>query len=79
VPRPGPIKRVELIRYLQILGFEGPYSGGKHQFMLKGAIRLSLPNPHRRDVGRELLSRILKQAGIDEDSWEKLIGLTMPL
>ena len=72
MPRPGPIKRVELIRYLQILGFEGPYSGGKHQFMLKGVIRLSLPNPHRRDVGRELLSRILKQAGIDEDSWEKL-------
>lgn len=72
MPRPGPIKRVELIRYLQILGFEGPYSGGKHQFMLKGVIRLRLPNPHRRDVGRELLSRILKQAGIDKDSWEKL-------
>ncbi|MEA1872788.1 MAG: type II toxin-antitoxin system HicA family toxin [Chloroflexota bacterium] len=72
MPRLGPIKRVELIRYLQILGFEGPYSGGKHQFMLKGTIRLRLPNPHRRDVGRELLSRILKQAGIDKDSWEKL-------
>ncbi len=72
MPRLGPIKRVELIRYLQILGFEGPYSGGKHQFMLKGMIRLRLPNPHRRDVGRELLSRILKQAGIDKDSWEKL-------
>jgi predicted RNA binding protein YcfA (HicA-like mRNA interferase family) len=72
VPRLGPIKRAELIRYLQILGFEGPYSGGKHQFMLKGVIRLRLPNPHRRDVGRELLLRILKQAGIDKDSWEEL-------
>jgi predicted RNA binding protein YcfA (HicA-like mRNA interferase family) len=72
VPSPGPIKRAELISYLQILGFEGPYSGGKHQFMLKGVIRWRLPNPHRRDVGRELLSRILKQAGIDKDSWEKL-------
>jgi len=72
VPRPGPIKRAELIGYLQVLGFEGPYSGGKHQFMLKGTIRLRLPNPHRRDVGKELLSRILKQAGIDKDSWEKL-------
>jgi predicted RNA binding protein YcfA (HicA-like mRNA interferase family) len=72
VPHLGPIERVELIKYLQILGFEGPYSGGKHQFMVKGAIRLRLPNPHRRDVGRELLSRILKQAGIDKDSWEKL-------
>ena len=72
MPRLGPIKRAELIRYLQILGFEGPYSGGKHQFMLKGVIRLRLPNPHRADVGKELLSRILKQAGIDKDSWEKL-------
>ena len=72
MPRPGPIKRVDLIRYLQILGFEGPYSGGKHQFMLKGAIRLRLPNPHKSDVGRELLSRILKQAGVDRDTWEKL-------
>jgi len=72
VPRLGPITRTELIRYLQILGFEGPYSGGKHQFMLRGTIRLRLPNLHRRDVGRELLSRILKQAGIDKDSWEKL-------
>ena len=72
MPLLGPIKRAELVRYLQILGFEGPYSGGKHQFMLKGIIRLRLPNPHRRDVGRELLSRILRQAGIDKDSWEKL-------
>ena len=72
MPRLGPIKRAELIRYLQILGFEGPYSGGKHQFMLKGMIRLRLPNPRRTDVGREFLSRILKQAGVDKDSWEKL-------
>ena len=72
MPGLGPIKRAELVRYLQILGFEGPYSGGKHQFMLRGMIRLRLPNPHRKDVGRELLSRILKQAGIDKDSWEKL-------
>jgi len=72
VPRLRPIKRAELIKYLQILGFEGPYFGGKHQFMFKGMIRLRLPNPHRGDIGRELLSRILKQAGIDEDSWEKL-------
>ena len=72
MPRLGPIKRAKLIRYLQILGFEGPYSGGKHQFVIKGSIRLRLPNPHRSDVGKELLSRILKQAGIDRDTWEKL-------
>ena len=72
MPGLGPIRRVDLVRYLRILGFEGPFSGGKHQFMLKGVIRLRLPNPHKREVGRELLSRILKQARIDKDVWEKL-------
>jgi len=72
VPRLGPIKREELLRYLRALGFEGPYSGKKHQFMLKGVIRLRIPNPHQKDIGKELLSRILKQAGIDKDTWEKL-------
>ena len=72
MPRLGPVKREELVQHLRILGFEGPYSGGKHQFMIKGLTRLRLPNPHRRDVGRELLSRILKQAGIDKDTWESL-------
>ena len=72
MPRLGPIKREELIRYLRVLGFEGPYSGKKHQFMLKGVVRLRIPNPHQRDIGRELLSRILKQAGIDKETWERL-------
>ncbi len=72
MPWLGPIKREELVRYLRVLGFEGPYSGKKHQFMLKGVVRLRIPNPHQRDIGKELLSRILKQAGIDKETWEKL-------
>ena len=72
MPHFGPIKRRDLIRHLRQLGFEGPYSGGKHQFMIKGDITLRLPNPHRRDVGRELLARILRQARIQRDEWEEL-------
>jgi predicted RNA binding protein YcfA (HicA-like mRNA interferase family) len=72
MPHFGPIKRKELIRYLRRLGFEGPYSGGKHQFMIKSEIVLSIPNPHKADIGKELLSRILKQAKIDRNTWEKL-------
>jgi predicted RNA binding protein YcfA (HicA-like mRNA interferase family) len=72
MPRFGPIKRRDLIRYLGQLGFEGPYSGGKHQFMIKGEITLRLPNPHRSDIGKELLARILRQARIDREEWEKL-------
>ena len=72
MPQFGPIKRNELVRYLKQLGFEGPYSGGKHQFMLKGDRTLRIPNPHRSDIGRELLARILRQAGVPRDEWEAL-------
>ena len=72
MPRLGPIDRDDLIIYLKRLGFEGPYSGGKHPFMIRGQLRLTIPNPHRREVGIALLSRILRQAGIGKDEWEKL-------
>ncbi len=72
MPQFGPIKRNELVRYLKQLGFEGPYSGGKHQFMVKGDRTLRIPNPHRSDIGKELLSRILRQAGVPKDEWEAM-------
>ncbi|MEA3324372.1 MAG: type II toxin-antitoxin system HicA family toxin [Euryarchaeota archaeon] len=72
MPRIGPIKRRDLIRYLKLLGFEGPYSGGKHQFMVKNNITLRLPNPHKGDIGRAFLIRILNQAKIDRNTWERL-------
>ena len=72
MPRFGPIKRKDLLSYLKKLGFTGPYSGGKHQFMLKDDITLRIPNPHQSDIGKELLARLLKQAGIDKKEWEKL-------
>ena len=72
MPPFGPIKRNALIRCLKKIGFEGPYSGGKHQFMVKKEITIRIPNPHQRDIGKELLGRILRQAGIDKVEWEKL-------
>ncbi len=72
MPPFGPIKRRDLIRYLKQLGFDGPYSGGKHQFVSKGDITLRLPNPHQGDIGREFLARILRQAKINRDEWEQL-------
>lgn len=72
MPRFGPIKRKDLIHYLRKLGFTGPYSGGKHQFMIRGDRTLRVPNPHQGDIGKELLIRIIKQAGIDKDEWERL-------
>ena len=72
MPRFGPIKRRDLIRCLRGAGFDGPYSGRKHQFMLKGEVTLRLPNPHQSEIGKELLSRILRQAKIDRKTCEDL-------
>jgi predicted RNA binding protein YcfA (HicA-like mRNA interferase family) len=38
--------------------------------MMKSERRLILPNPHRSDIGSDLLSRILRQAGITREAWE---------
>lgn len=72
MPRFGSIKRKDLIYYLRQLGFDGPYAGTKHQFMRRGDMTVRLPNPHQGDVGKELLSRILRQARINRDEWEAL-------
>jgi hypothetical protein len=37
MPTFGPIKRADLVYYLRQLGFDGPYSGKRHQFMLREA------------------------------------------
>jgi predicted RNA binding protein YcfA (HicA-like mRNA interferase family) len=65
------VKRDELIRRLKKFGFDGPFAGGNHLFMIRSEIRLTLPNPHRQDIGVDLLSRILKQAGITREEWVK--------
>jgi predicted RNA binding protein YcfA (HicA-like mRNA interferase family) len=72
MPSFGPVKREVLIRCLRKHGFEGPYSGGKHPFMVKENLTLTIPNPHQKDIGRELLARILWQAGVSKEEWEDL-------
>jgi predicted RNA binding protein YcfA (HicA-like mRNA interferase family) len=50
----------------------GPYIGGKHQYMVKEQIKLAIPNLHQSDIDQGLLARILRQARIDRNEWEKL-------
>ena len=64
MPPWGPLPRRRLIRGLRDLGFEGPYSGGRREFMVRGDLVLTIPNPHGGDIGIGLLSRILGQAGV---------------
>jgi len=71
MPAFGPIKREKLIRYFKQLGFTGMYSGGKHEFMRRGNVRVTIPNPHG-EISRGLLATLLQQAGISREEWEKL-------
>ena len=66
-----PVSFSELVRKLKSLDFEGPFSGGKHLFMIKGDLRLTISNPHRQDIGVDLLKRILRQGGIQRDEWNQ--------
>lgn len=72
MPKLGPIKRNDLIHYMRPAGFGGPFSGGHHQFMIKGDLRVRIPNPHKSDIGRNLLARILQEASIGKTEWEEL-------
>jgi len=67
----SPVSWIELVKRLRKLGFDGPYQGGKHPYMLKDNLVLTIPNPHRKEIGIDLLSRILKRAGITREEWLK--------
>jgi len=64
-----PVSRAELVRRPRALGSDGPLLGGRHQVMVRGEIRLIVPNPHRGEIGVDLLARILRQAGVDRQVW----------
>ena len=72
MPAWGPVSRRELIRAMRALGFDGPYSGGRHEFMVRGEVVLTIPNPHRGDIGIGLLARVLRQAGVSRAEWERV-------
>ena len=66
----SPISRRDFIKRFQALGWEGPYAGGKHQYMGKGQFNVTIPNPHRGgEIGGPFQKRILHQAGISLEEW----------
>ena len=67
-----PCKRRDFIRRLRILGFDGPFSGTRHQFMVYKRHRLSIPSnteysiPQLRMMIREVEEIIGKEITADE-------------
>ena len=72
----NPCKRGDFVRRLRQLGFEGLYSGAKHQFMIHGQHRLTVPSnpeysvPQLRMMLREVEAIIGRPIAVDE--WNKL-------
>ena len=69
MPKLSPVSWRELVRRLRALGFDGPYEGGKHPYMIRDDVVVTIPNPHRSDIGVNLLRRILQRAGVSRQEW----------
>src|SRR3989338_9469236 len=68
---PKNISWRKLVQKFRKLGFDGPYSGGRHLFMVKGDLKVRIPNPHRGDISVSLVEEILRQASISKSAWDK--------
>jgi predicted RNA binding protein YcfA (HicA-like mRNA interferase family) len=69
MPKLKPVKWRELISQMKVFGFDGPFRGGKHFFMAKDSLVLTIPNPHAKPISPDLLLRILKQTSISRKEW----------
>ncbi|KAF5411849.1 MAG: hypothetical protein C5S43_02775 [Candidatus Methanocomedens sp.] len=71
-----PCKRRDFIKKLRKLGFKGPYSGTRHQFIVIENHRLAIPSnaeysmPQLRIMIREVEEILNRNINLNE--WEKL-------
>ena len=71
-----PLKRRDFIRKLRALGFDGPYSGTRHQFMISGQHRQTIPTnaeysvPQLRLLLRQVEAILARPVALEE--WNSL-------
>lgn len=58
MPKLTPLPRRILIKKLRKLGFLGPFSATRHEYMKRGGEKIFIPNPHGKILAYRLL-RIL--------------------
>jgi len=39
--------------------------------MVRGDLKVRIPNPHQGDISSSLIKRILQQAGVSEEAFDK--------
>lgn len=69
---PKNISWRKLIEKFRKLGFDGPYSGGRHLYMKKGELKIPIPNKHTGDINVDLVYRILHECDISKNDWDKI-------
>ena len=71
-----PCKRRNFVRRIRKLGFDGPYSGTRHQFMIYGQHRLAIPSNDQYSVPqlRMLIREVegIMEREITAQEWSKL-------
>jgi hypothetical protein len=76
VSRWTPCKRSDFVRKLRRLGFDGPFTGTRHQFMVISQKRLALPSnpeysvPQLRMMIREIRDIVGREITVEE--WASL-------
>ena len=71
-----PVKRRDFIRKLRALGFGGPFSGTRHQFMTFGGYHQTIPSnseysvPQIRMLVRQIESILGRTISVEE--WDNL-------
>ena len=72
MPRWNPCKRNTFVRRLRLLGFQGLYPGSRHEFMVLGQHRLTIPSnaeysvPQLRMMLREVADILGRQITLQE-------------
>ena len=76
MPSWSPCKRRDFIKRLRKLGFDGPHSGTRHQFLLFNERRLTIPSNKEYSVSqlRFMLREVeqLIERPIPLDEWTRL-------
>jgi hypothetical protein len=71
-----PLKRRDFIRRLRALGFDGPFSGTRHQFMIMGQHRQTIPTNSEYSVAqvRLLLRQVesILERPVSLEEWSAL-------
>ncbi|MBT9149706.1 MAG: hypothetical protein DDT28_01141 [Dehalococcoidia bacterium] len=72
----APCKRRDFVRRLREIGFDGPFSGTRHQFMVYGQYHLAIPSNAEYSVPqlRMMIQAVEEIIGrkITVEEWNKL-------